>query len=79
MQPSAQDDWAHYLETTPRTTDPEVLCVHDIPDGSYLEVEGDIDSKRIWPSADGINILGTPFGSPEFIEAYLFGKGIKHM
>ena len=78
VQPSAQDDWAYYLETTPRTTDPEVLCIHDIPDGSFLEVEGDTDSRRIWPSDDGINILGTPLGSPEFIESYLFGKGIKH-
>ncbi len=26
---------------------------------------------------DGINILGTPLGSLEFIEAYLFGKGLK--
>ncbi len=42
-------------------------------------MEGDTNSKRIWPSDDGINILGTPLGSPEFIESYLFGKGIKHM
>jgi hypothetical protein len=38
----------------------------------------DPGSKRIWLTNDGINVLGTPLGSPEFIESYLFGKGIKH-
>jgi hypothetical protein len=47
VQHSAREEWAHYLEITPRTTDPEVLCIHDIPDGSFLEVEGDTESKRI--------------------------------
>ncbi len=28
---------------------------------------------------DYINILGTPLGSPETIESYVFGKVIKHM
>jgi hypothetical protein len=78
VQQSAQAEWAQYLDSTPRSVDPAVLCIHDIPDGSFLEIEGDADSKRIWPTDDGINILGTPLGSPEFIESYLFGKGIKH-
>ncbi len=33
---------------------------------------------RIWPSDDGIDVLGTPLGSLEFVESYLFGKGMKH-
>jgi len=31
-----------------------------------------------WIDEDGINVLGTPLGSSDFIESYLFGKGIKH-
>ena len=27
---------------------------------------------------DGINVLGTPLGSSDFVESYLLGKGIKH-
>jgi len=27
---------------------------------------------------DEINVLGTPLGSSDLIESYLFGKGIKH-
>jgi len=27
---------------------------------------------------DGINVLGIPLGSSDFVESYLFGKGIKH-
>ncbi len=38
----------------------------------------DPESIRIWPTDDGINVLGTPLGSPEFIDSYLFGKGLKH-
>ena len=38
----------------------------------------DLDIIRIWPTTDGINVLGTPRGSLEFIESYLFGKGVKH-
>jgi len=38
----------------------------------------DLESIRIWPTNDGINVLGTPLGSPAFIESYLFGKGVKH-
>ena len=77
VQPSARDGWVQFLEATPRN--PEApLPIHDIPDGSYMENDLDPDSIRIWPTNDGINVLGTPLGSPEFIESYLFGKGIKH-
>ncbi len=43
-----------------------------------MEDENDPGSRRIWHEEDGINVLGTPMGSPAFIEAYMFGKGIKH-
>jgi hypothetical protein len=77
VQPSVMEGWRQYLEETPRN--PEApLIIHDIPDGSFLEDENDPDSRRIWPEDDGINAMGTPLGSPAFIESYLFGKGIKH-
>jgi hypothetical protein len=41
--------------------------------------DSDPDSFCQWPNDDGINILGTPLGSPAFIESYLFGRGVKHM
>ena len=33
---------------------------------------------RLWPDDDGINVLGTHIVSSDFVESYLFGKGIKH-
>ena len=77
IQPSARDGWFQFQEATPRN--PEApLPIHDIPDGSYLENELDPDSRRIWPTNDGINVSGFPLWFPDFIESYLFGKGIKH-
>ena len=65
------------METTPR--DPQAsLHIHDIPDGSFLSDPLDLDNKRGWPDDDGINVLGTPMGTPDFIDSYLCGKGIKH-
>ncbi len=65
------------MDITPR--DPTAaLPIHDIPDGSFLSDPSDPGSTRLWPKDDGINVLGTPLGSPDFIESYLFGKGIKH-
>jgi hypothetical protein len=65
------------LESTPR--DPSLpLQIQCIPDGNTLSDDSDPDIYRQWPDDNGINILGTPLGSPVFIEAYLFGKGIKH-
>jgi hypothetical protein len=40
--------------------------------------ESDPYSYRQWPDDDGINILGTPLGSPAYFESFLFGKGVKH-
>jgi hypothetical protein len=34
-------------------------------------------STRFWPADDGVNLLGTPLSSPEFVESYLKGKGHK--
>ena len=77
VQPSAREGWVQFIDATPRN--PEApLPIHDIPDGSYLENDLDPDSIRIWPTNDGINVLGTPLGFPEFIKTYLFGKGIKY-
>ena len=77
VQPSAREGWIQFMEAIPRN--PEApLPIHDIPDGSYLENDLDLDNIRIRPTNDGINVMGTPLGSPEFIEAYLFGKGVKH-
>ena len=33
----------------------------------------------MWPMDEEINVLGTPLGSPDFIESYLFGKGLKNL
>jgi hypothetical protein len=69
--------WIEFMDSTPR--DPTAaLPIHDIPDGSSLADLSDINNARLWPESDGINVLGTPLGTPEFIESYLFGKGIKH-
>ena len=65
------------MDITPR--DPTAaLPIHDMPDGSFLPDPSDRGSRRQWPEADGINALGTPLGSPDFIDSYLFGKDIKH-
>lgn len=77
VQPSARAGWVHFLDYTPR--DPAAsLPIHDIPDGSSLTDPDDHDNMRIWPEDDGINIIGTPLGSPDLVESYLFGKGVKH-
>ena len=51
--------------------------MHSILDGGTLTDESDPDNYRQWPDEDGIIILGTPLGSPAFIESFLFGKGVK--
>ena len=77
VQPFARFGWTHFLESTPR--DPSALLPnHDIPDGSFLSDPLDPDSTRRWLGDDGINILGTPLGTSDFIESYLDVKGHKH-
>ena len=65
------------MKSTPRYPT-ATLPIHDISDGSSFADPFDPDIARQCPEADGINVLGTPMGSPDFIESYLFGKGIKH-
>ena len=83
VQPSARAGWIAYLEENPRSNDPSVFSVHDIPDGRIkppedLEAFYDPLAEPSWPESDGINILGTPYGSPAFVEAYLDNKLSKH-
>ncbi len=54
------------------------LPIHDISDGSFLTDPSVVLSTKQWVNENGINILGTPLGSSDFIESYMFGKGIKH-
>jgi hypothetical protein len=54
------------------------LPIYSIPDGSSLSDPTDLDSMRLWLDDDGINILGIPLGSSDFVETYHFGKGMKH-
>ncbi len=77
VQPFARQEWAQFLESASR--DPLAsLLIHDIPDGSYLIDPLNLDNKRVWPNEDGINVLDTPLDTPDFIDFFLFGKGIKH-
>ena len=77
VQPFGRGGWAQFLETVPRDLSASLL-IHEIPDGSYLTDPMDLDNKRLWPDEDGINVMGTPLDTPDFIDSYLFGKGIKH-
>ncbi len=73
------------MEASSRIANASVLCLHDIRDGrlppstehddSYYNIE-----KRgpSWPERDGIKILGTPLGSPIFVEENLNNKLKKH-
>ena len=54
------------------------LPIHDITDGSFLTDPSDVLISRQWIDEDSINVLGTPLGSPDFIESYMFGKGINY-
>jgi hypothetical protein len=55
------------------------LPVHDIPDGSERVDPFALDSERVWAEENGINIMGTPLGTPAFVSSYLQGKGLKHL
>ena len=77
VQPSVRSGWTEFLESTPRNPI-ALLPIHDIPEGSLSSDPSDPDGARHWPDDNGINVLGTPLGTQEFIESYLDGKGIKH-
>jgi len=55
------------------------LPVHDIPDESERVDSFDPDNERMWPDENGVNILGTPLGTPAFVFTYLQGKGLTHL
>ncbi len=84
VQPSARAGWVAFLEANPRSEDMNILSLHDIPDGRLpepVEFEEAFYAPHQgpqWPDADGINILGTPLGSPAFVEQYLQEKLAKH-
>jgi len=65
------------MDSTPCDDPSRPLRIHCTPDGSSLTDDSGLDNFRQWLGDDGINILGTPLGSPAFIESYLFGKGVK--
>ena len=72
VQPSAQANWCRFLDDTPRNTQSE-LPVYDIPDGSERVDPFDPDNERVWEDESGVNILGTPLGTPAFVSSYLQG------
>ena len=84
VRPSARATWMAYLDSNPRFVDTNVLSLYDIPDGRLPKLDESEDSHHdsyhgpYWPENDGINILGTPLGSPEFVKEYLQGKLDKH-
>ncbi len=70
MQPAARANLCRFLDSSPRNELSELL-VHDIPDGSDKVDPFNQESERIWADDDGVNIMGTPIGSEQFISAYL--------
>ena len=79
VPPSAREGWNACLASTiPMPS--AALCVYDIPDGSLPspEPQSSAFAPRIWSNDDGINILGTPLGSKEFVQSYLDDKLTKH-
>jgi len=78
VQPSAREAWTSYLEENPGSFDPSIFSIHDCPDGRIPPSDEHDPSSSAWPANDGNNILGTPYGSPEFVEEYLQNKLRKH-
>ena len=68
VQPSAGEAWTSYLEDNPRISDPSIFSIHDCPDGRIPPSDEHDPSSMIWPASDDINILGTPYGLPEFVD-----------
>ncbi len=81
MQLLARAGWTAYLNNNPNNSD-DVLFLHDTPDGcTSIEIDPYDPDKclnLVCPSNDGINILGTPLGSSEFVKQYLMNKLEKH-
>ena len=77
VQPSARGGWIQFLDSISMNATAS-LPIHNIPNGSSLPDPTNPNNMRLSPADDGINVLGTPLGSSDFVESYLFGKGIKH-
>ena len=77
VQPSARVGWVQFLDTLALHATAS-LPIHNIPDGSSLSDPIGPSSMRLWPDDGSINVLGTPLGSSDFVESYLFGRGTKH-
>ncbi len=77
VQPSARVAWVASLEANPRYENEDILSLHVIPDGRLppqYESDDAFYAPHHDPSSpeeDGINILGTPLGSPAFVKQYL--------
>ena len=57
--------------------DEPLFSILDLPDGSNYwsmpssERNKQASDEREWPEADGITALGTPLGSPGFVQTFL--------
>ncbi len=78
VQPSAQAIRCRFLDDTPRNAQSE-LEVHDIPDGSERADPFNPNNERVLEDENGVNILGTPLGTPAFVSSYLQRKSLKHL
>ena len=85
VPPSARETWTSYLENNLRSSDPAILCLHDISERRLHPPDEDVDiysngflTGPTWPENDGVNILGTLLGSPALVEEYLHKKLEKH-
>jgi hypothetical protein len=83
-KPSARAESSSDLETNPRSEDATILSLHDIPNGHLPPPSENNDAfygntnGPTLPANDGINILGTPLGSPAFVEEYIIKISSKH-
>jgi hypothetical protein len=72
------------LEANPRNADATILSRHDIPDNPIptpienVEAFYDNTLRPTWHENNGVNIIGTPLGSPTLVKDYLHKKLKKH-
>jgi hypothetical protein len=59
VQPSVRPAWISYLDDNPKNPDPVSFSIHDFPEGRIFPTDEYDPSGPIWPTNDGINILGT--------------------
>jgi hypothetical protein len=84
VKSSARVEWIAYLDASPLSEEYNTISLDGIMDGRLPNLDEFDEAFYVpnqgphWPEADGINILGTPLGSPAFAEQYLQGKLKKH-